>query len=137
MKAKGNDKGFSLVELIIVIAIMAVLIGVLAPQYLKYVNNARVSTDITNAFEMAKAVDAAHARSYGGSVPELIEGTGGTTVSNVPGLEVLPTCKLNPDYSWKIISTRSGGVTEVTLNGYSVYPNSEVTGGYRDEYYQD
>ena len=32
-----NNKGFSLVELIVVVAIMAVLVGVLAPAYLKYV----------------------------------------------------------------------------------------------------
>ena len=37
MKKEMNNKGFSLVELIIVVAIMAVLIGVLAPTYLKYV----------------------------------------------------------------------------------------------------
>lgn len=42
-----NNKGFSLVELIIVVAIMAVLIGVLAPQYLKYVEKSRVSSDET------------------------------------------------------------------------------------------
>ena len=47
-KEKMNDKGFSLVELIIVIAIMAVLVVVLAPQYLKYVEKSREATDIQN-----------------------------------------------------------------------------------------
>lgn len=42
---KTNNKGFSLVELIIVVAIMAILIGVLAPQYIKYVEKSRVSAD--------------------------------------------------------------------------------------------
>ncbi len=51
-----NNKGFSLVELIIVIAIMAVLIGVLAPQYLKYVEKSRISTDKSTVTEIANAV---------------------------------------------------------------------------------
>ena len=54
---KLNNKGFSLVELIIVIAIMAVLIGVLAPQYLKYVEKSRRSSDATTAEEIVSAMN--------------------------------------------------------------------------------
>lgn len=54
-KEKMNDKGFSLVELIIVIAIMAVLVVVLAPQYLKYVERSRNSTDLQNATSVITA----------------------------------------------------------------------------------
>ena len=55
MKNQRNA-GFSLVELIIVIAIMAILIGVLAPQYIKYVEKSRQSTDITNLDSCVSAV---------------------------------------------------------------------------------
>ena len=56
---KNMNKGFSLVELIIVIAIMAVLVGVLAPQFIKYVESSRQSTDIDNLAEYKAAVEAA------------------------------------------------------------------------------
>lgn len=51
---KGNA-GFSLVELIIVIAIMAALVAILAPQYIKYVEKSRVQADETCASEILGA----------------------------------------------------------------------------------
>ncbi len=54
-----NNKGFSLVELIIVIAIMAILVGVMAPQLMKYVERSRVSADTQLADTVKTAVTTA------------------------------------------------------------------------------
>jgi len=51
-----SKKGFSLVELLIVIAIMAVLVGVLAPQYFRYLERSRQSSDIQVLNSIANAI---------------------------------------------------------------------------------
>lgn len=56
---KMNNRGFSLVELIIVIAIMAILAAILAPQLMRYVDKARKSTDISNCNSIKVAVETA------------------------------------------------------------------------------
>ena len=51
-----NNKGFSLVELIIVIAIMAILVGVMAPQLIKYIEKSKVSADTQLADSVHTAI---------------------------------------------------------------------------------
>lgn len=55
---KNND-GFTLIELIIVVSILAILIGILAPQYTKYVEKSRQTMDLANAREIQKQLDLA------------------------------------------------------------------------------
>jgi hypothetical protein len=72
---KKNNKGFSLVELIIVIAIMAILAGALAPALIKYINKSRRSTDIQNADTLRTSVQTAM------SNPDAVDAIGGDTTS--------------------------------------------------------
>ena len=57
-KFSKSNKGFTLVELIIVIAIIAILTVVAAPQYLKYVDKARLGKDQNEAASLQTVVEA-------------------------------------------------------------------------------
>lgn len=59
MDRKINNKGVSLIELIIVIAIMAILVGVISPSMVKYVEKARKVKVEKEASEVIKAAQVA------------------------------------------------------------------------------
>ena len=82
-----NNKGFSLVELIIVIAIMAVLVGVLAPTYLQYVEKSKKSNDVSTVDSIINACE------IGAIDPEVMTDTTATlTVTiNTTGITLNPT----------------------------------------------
>lgn len=51
-----KNKGFSLMELMVMIAIVALLTGALTPALIRYVNKARISHDMNTGCELAHAI---------------------------------------------------------------------------------
>lgn len=141
-RTKRNNKGFSLVELIIVIAIMAILAGVLAPQFVKYINRSRKSTDIQNAQQMATALstefadtertDAVAQQTVNGAkawddATATVDNTKHRSQKDVFGGE--PKVKADSAYHFVYSITKSGEVTvAVTKDGTNLvklYPEVE------------
>ena len=98
-KRLGN-KGFSLVELIVVIAIMAVLVGVLAPTLIKNVEKSRESTDVQNLDSMRGAVVTmiSNEKNYDALVPASENATYTVTFS-ATGCEITGNSLADPNKS--------------------------------------
>ena len=122
MKNRKKNRGFTLVELVIVIAIFAVLVGILAPQYTKYVERTRKSADAGNMEQLVKAFEVYAAdgtsdlkagryrfqvvkgKNSGTNATGLVVDVNGTTISSDKDLEdALETAVPG----WKNLTTRS------------------------------
>lgn len=115
---KLNNKGFSLVELIIVIAIMAVLIGVLAPQYMKYVEKSRQSADLDNYQSIISAIEI-----YASDPANTDVATDATGITFTKGTAVTFA---NTDTEWMKKALYQAGITSVTMKS-TTYGGAKVT----------
>ncbi len=86
---ESDNKGFSLVEVIIVIAIMAVLVGILAPQFIKHVERSREAKDLQNIEEYKVTIESIAADKEGlDANMEIAITTSGGTFINVDDSEL-------------------------------------------------
>lgn len=131
-----TNKGFSLVELIIVIAIMAVLVGVLAPQYIKYVEKSRVSADAQQVEEFTGAMtvlasDVDVTLTSGETYTVTSDTTGKITISDdlKTILDAQGTVDTTKNYSYKSTSYKAQAITiALTYDGTGKVWKVTVTG---------
>ena len=108
-KSLKNNKGFSLVELIIVIAIMAILAAVISLAVIRYIDKSRRSSDLETAKTIYDAVTYAYAEGYSyegqeGGVDQDADVMGTDIVNNV-------SCGSEVAYDLEVISRASGTAT--------------------------
>lgn len=107
---KKSNKGFSLVELIIVIAIMAILAAAIAPALIRYIDKSRKADDIQFFGQFATAANSALANEDAYSDVTANMGTGNpvyTVAFDQNGvLQGLPTSN---EFEKEVSSTIGGG----------------------------
>lgn len=127
---KTNNKGFSLVELIVVIAIMAVLMGVLAPQFLKYVEKSRAQRDASAVGEVYNATKIALAdEKIAKAVNDVLTPAGGGTAGTVTvtiSNEGKVSCTSVEALLDEITSTTSGNLNFASTT-FKSNPNTPIT----------
>ena len=74
MKRLKSESGFTMVELIIVVAIMGIIGAVLVPQFSRTTQKARITTDITSVKAIQRQIDRYYAEfgNYPGTTAETI-----------------------------------------------------------------
>lgn len=148
-----NNKGITLIELIVVITIMVVLVSVITPAYLKYVDKSKRIVDARNAAEIAKTMNILVV-----AEPHLTTEIGGKNMVAImwnknskmsTGTDIysemfrqigtVPVSKTNPNYFWYLTFAEDpdnpgyckvGGIylreTPNSKMGYELYPNSSA-----------
>ncbi len=116
-KERLNKKGFTLVELIIVMAIMAILVGALAPRVMGYVERSRESRDLQLVNTVFTAVSTAIA-SYDGNNTIPDHGTLSQYITAVPEIAQLLGANLDSDAEVidNCVSRIGSSATAVTID---------------------
>lgn len=112
-KVSENQKGFSLVELIIVIAILGIIAAVAIPNVIGVVDDARKNTDIANAKAIANAVAMVKAKNENLAINELTS-------------EALDGTENSSDLEKNIIAELGGVVTKPKFKS-TTYPTFNIT----------
>ncbi len=136
MKQRNKNKGFSLVELIVVVLIMGIIAISLAPQVMKWVGTARKNTDarVTDNLKSVGQMAVVEYESEGGTLVDaeyLVTSTGVSPVTTPDpnsGMVALLVEYMDKDYPK--VQNESGKIFQIKIEDTGVVTVSTVSGTY-------
>ena len=125
---KKTNKGFSLVELIIVIAIMAILAAAIAPALIRYIDKSRRADDVTAAGTVLTGVQTAMADED--CYSEIAKATSGQIICSVKGGKkgAVAVTAIGDNLKSEMLSTLAGGCDIKYTKDKAAYYNVTVSG---------
>jgi type IV pilus assembly protein PilA len=128
-KMRKNNKGFTLVELIIVVAIIAVLSAVVAPQYIKYVERSRQGVDAATLEEVRHAAEVEAAINPPDAEKTVTISSAGAIDGTFDGVAQVEAITNDPvTFKSKGVKSLASYVIKISADGKVTWDGSATTG---------